>query len=210
MKRAMLLCLFAVLSTVVNGEIVNVKFETSVGDIALELYPDDAPITVDNFLKYVNDGFYDGQIIHRVIPDFIIQGGLFDQDLNYITPAYDPIINESYNGLSNLRGTLAMGRTYLPNSATSSFYINLVDNAFLDRTYLEAGYCVFGRVIDGMDVVDAIAVTPTIDMSGTNGNLANLPYNPTVDIYRAYVVPEPTTLSLLALGGLLLRRRKKA
>ena len=209
MKKLLLLCLFTVMATFVNGEIINVKFETSFGDIALELYPDDAPITVANFLNYVNDGFYDGQIIHRVIPNFIIQGGLFDQDLNYISPTYDPIVNESYSGLSNLRGTIGMGRTMDPDSATSSFFINHVDNIFLDKTTADAGYCVFGRVIEGMDVVDAIAVTPTTDMTGLNGNLGNLPYNPTVDIYRAYVVPEPTTLSLLALGAFLAGRKRK-
>ncbi len=167
-----------------------VVLETNFGDIAIELFPDDAPITVDNFLGYVNAGFYDGLLFHRVIYDFMIQGGGFYIEGNYIMYAEpgDSIINESYNGLSNVRGTIAMARSSDPNSATSQFYINHRDNLFLDRENASDGfgYCVFGRVLTGMDVVDAIAQTPTYYVSPS---FADFPYNPTVDIYRAYVRP---------------------
>ena len=219
MKKLVLLCLFAVMTTIVNGEIVEVMFETNFGDIALELYPDDAPVTVANFLNYVNDGFYDGQIIHRVISDFVIQGGLFNQNLERITPTFGAIVNESYNGLKNLRGTIAMARTVEPHSATSQFFINHVDNQFLDfgeiaydssnNAYYKVGYCVFGRVIEGMNVVDAIAVTPTTTQSVEGFTYDDFPINPTVDIYRAYVVPEPSTC-LLLLGALPFLRKRKA
>jgi cyclophilin family peptidyl-prolyl cis-trans isomerase len=167
-----------------------VVLETNFGDIAIELFPDDAPITVDNFLGYVNAGFYDGLVFHRVIYNFMIQGGGFYIEGNYImyAEAGDFIINESYNGLSNVRGTIAMARSSDPNSATSQFYINHRDNLFLDREQASDGfgYCVFGQVVDGMDVVDTIAQTPTYYISAS---FANFPYNPTVDIYRAYVRP---------------------
>ena len=188
-----------------------VVLETNFGDIVIELYPEDAPITVDNFLGYANSGFYDYLLFHRVIKNFMIQGGGYYLDGSIVRPRPpgDPIINESYNGLSNLMGTIGMGRTMEPDSATSSFFINHVDNIFLDKTTTDAGYCVFGRVTEGMDVVDAIAVTPTTDMTGLNVNLGNLPYNPTVDIYRAYIIPEPATLSLLALGVFFAGRRRR-
>ena len=167
-----------------------VVLETNFGDIVIELFPDDAPITVDNFLGYVNIGFYDGLLFHRVIEDFMIQGGGYYLEDFYIYPRIpdEPIINESYNGLSNVRGTIAMARSEDPNSATSQFYINHVDNLFLDRENASdgLGYCVFGKVIRGMDVVDAIAQTPTIYVSPA---FANFPYNPTVDIYIASTRP---------------------
>lgn len=175
-----------------NPEVV---LETNFGDIVIELFPDDAPITVDNFLAYVNSGFYDGLIFHRVIYGFMIQGGGFylepGPETTYIMPTdpCEPIVNESYNGLSNLRGTIAMARTDDPNSATSEFFINHRDNLFLDPNDEDPndfGYCVFGRVVDGMDVVDAIAQTQTVYVSPS---FANFPYNPTVDIYEAYVRP---------------------
>ena len=136
-----------------------VLIQTNYGDIELELFINEAPITVANFLDYVNSGFYNGLIFHRVIDEFMIQGGGFDQDYNQMA-TNAPIINESSNGLSNLRGTIAMARTSNPNSATSQFFINQVDNAFLDAG---DGYCVFGQVISGMDTVDAISVVDTND-----------------------------------------------
>lgn len=135
-----------------------IKFETSAGTITLELYPDKAPITVANFLQYVDDGFYGGTLFHRVIHGFMIQGGGFDSSLSR-KPTKAPIRNEAANGLKNERGTIAMARTSMPNSATSQFFINTVDNTalnFRDQSPMGIGYCVFGRVIDGMDVVGAI------------------------------------------------------
>ena len=137
-----------------------VIMSTSKGDIKIELFKDKAPITVENFLSYVNDGFYDGTIFHRVIPNFMIQGGGFTPDFNQ-KPTKQPIKNEAANGLKNLRGTVAMARTQVVDSATSQFFINLVDNSFLDKGVRDYGYAVFGKVIDGMDVVDAIGAVET-------------------------------------------------
>jgi cyclophilin family peptidyl-prolyl cis-trans isomerase len=166
-----------------------VVLETNFGDITVELSPKDAPITVDNFLHYVNSGFYEGLLFHRVIENFMIQGGGYYIADNYIyyAEANDPIINESYNGLSNLRGTIAMARSTDPNSATSQFYINHADNLFLDRGQATDGfgYCVFGQVTAGMDVVDAIAQTQTYYLSAS---FADFPYNPMVGIYQAYLL----------------------
>jgi cyclophilin family peptidyl-prolyl cis-trans isomerase len=138
-----------------------VVMETSQGTIKIELYPDKAPITVKNFLGYVDDKFYDGLVFHRVIPNFMVQGGGFEQGLKE-KKTKEPIKNEASNGLENKRGTIAMARTSDPDSATAQFYINLKDNAFLDRANAQdgVGYCVFGKVIDGMDVVDKIAQAP--------------------------------------------------
>ena len=140
-----------------------VVLETSKGKIVIELYPDKAPITVKNFLGYVDSGFYDGTIFHRVIPGFMIQGGGFTQGMTEkLTMA--PIKNEAGNGLSNQRTTIAMARTSDVDSATAQFFINVVDNVFLDHkddTAVGYGYCVFGKVIDGMDAVDVIANVPT-------------------------------------------------
>jgi peptidyl-prolyl cis-trans isomerase B (cyclophilin B) len=145
-----------------------VKLETSKGDITIELNADKAPVTVENFLNYVNDGFYDGTIFHRVIPNFMIQGGGFnDQMMQKNTQ--DPIINEADNGLGNDRGTIAMARTQDPNSATAQFFINHKNNDFLNYTAPSIqgwGYCVFGKVTDGMDVVDAIATVSTTNRAG--------------------------------------------
>ena len=142
-----------------------VRMTTSLGVIDLELEPDKAPVTVDNFLGYVNGSFYNNTIFHRVIKDFVIQGGGYTPgNPNPVpkVPTQAAIVLESNNGLSNLRGTLAMARTTEPNSATSQFYINVIDNPSLDyRSEAEPGYAVFGRVIAGLDVVDAISVVPT-------------------------------------------------
>jgi cyclophilin family peptidyl-prolyl cis-trans isomerase len=143
-----------------------VVIETSMGTIKAELFEDKSPITVKNFLSYVDDKFYDGLTFHRVIPTFMIQGGGFlpglkdaknEKDIIKLEKqTKDPIKNEAANGLSNEKGTLAMARTGDPNSATAQFFINVVDNKRLDRSPRNAGYCVFGKVIEGMDVVEKI------------------------------------------------------
>ena len=139
-----------------------VVMETSKGDITIELDAEKAPITVENFLKYVDSGHYNDTIFHRVIPSFMVQGGGFTAD-NKEKATGRGIKNEGGNGLKNKRGTLAMARTSVPDSATAQFFINLVDNDFLDRDRSQDGfgYAVFGKVIDGMDVVDAISKIPT-------------------------------------------------
>jgi cyclophilin family peptidyl-prolyl cis-trans isomerase len=139
-----------------------VVMETSMGTIKIELYADKAPTTVKNFLDYVEDKFYDGTTFHRVIPTFMIQGGGFEPGLKQ-KKTKDPIKNESTNNLSNERGTIAMARTGVPDSATSQFFINVKDNSDLDRAKAadKVGYCVFGRVIEGMDVVDKIKAVKT-------------------------------------------------
>jgi len=142
-----------------------VRLVTSLGTIVLELDREAAPITVSNFLRYVADGFYDGTIFHRVIADFVVQGGGFEPGL-VEKNTRPPIINEAANGLKNLRGTVAMARTTDPDSATSQFFINLVDNENLDYTATNAGYCVFGRVIEGLDVVDEIGLVETETREG--------------------------------------------
>lgn len=137
-----------------------VRIITTKGEILVELDAKKAPISVANFLSYVNDKFYDGTIFHRVIKDFMIQGGGMTPDMQK-KKTKAPIKNEAANGLKNKRGTIAMARTNAPNSATSQFFINHKDNAFLDYSPRGIGYAVFGKVIKGMDVVDAIAVVPT-------------------------------------------------
>jgi peptidyl-prolyl cis-trans isomerase A (cyclophilin A) len=137
-----------------------VLMSTSMGDIKIELYPDKAPVTVENFLGYVRDGFYDGTIFHRVIPGFMIQGGGFTPDMNQ-KPTKDPIKNEADNGLKNDKGTIAMARTNVIDSATSQFFINEASNDFLNHNSRDFGYAVFGKVVEGMDVVEKIAATRT-------------------------------------------------
>ena len=134
---------------------------TSAGSIVLELDPNAAPITVNNFLNYVNSGFYRNTLFHRVISGFMIQGGGYTTGLVKKDGLKDPIVLESNNGLTNLRGTVAMARTNVANSATSEFFINHVDNSFLNYSKSNLGYAVFGKVIQGMDVVDAIASKAT-------------------------------------------------
>ncbi len=140
-----------------------VRLKTSLGDITIELDEKRAPVTVDNFLQYALEGFYDGTIFHRVIPGFMIQGGGFTADMAE-KPTRTPIRNEAANGLRNLRGAIAMARTDEPDSATAQFFVNTVDNAFLDhkrRTKDGFGYAVFGWVTEGMDVVDRIEKVET-------------------------------------------------
>ena len=155
----------ALASSVARAEGKNpmVLMSTSVGDIKIELYEDKAPITVKNFLAYVNDKFYDGTVFHRVIPNFMIQGGGYDKDLKE-KPTKAAIKNEAGNGLKNDSGTLAMARTGVVDSATAQFFINVKNNDFLnhrDETPAGFGYAVFGKVVSGMDVVNKIVATPT-------------------------------------------------
>ena len=168
-----------------------VQLETTQGNITLELYEDKAPETVKNFLTYVDDGYYDGTVFHRVIKDFMIQGGGFTTEITPKAGVAAPIQNEADNGLKNLRGTIAMARTSDPHSATSQFFINHVDNPFLDysaKTRRGWGYCVFGKVVDGMDVVDKIAETPT----GVRNNMPNVPEVTVVILSAKRLDAEPT------------------
>lgn len=140
-----------------------IKLHTNHGTIGLELDADKAPKTVENFLRYAREGFYEGTVFHRVIPGFMIQGGGMEPGLKQ-KPTHDPIPNEADNGLSNARGSIAMARTPDPDSASSQFFINVSDNNFLNhtsRTQDGWGYCVFGKVVEGMDVVDTIVQQPT-------------------------------------------------
>jgi peptidyl-prolyl cis-trans isomerase A (cyclophilin A) len=152
-----------------------VELTTTLGRIAIELYSDEAPLTVENFLAYVDAGFYDGTVFHRVIPDFMIQGGGLTTDLDE-KPTRSPIQNEAVNGLKNERGTLAMARTQDINSATSQFFINLKDNGFLDHGTRDYGYAVFGRVTAGMDIVDRIGAVST----GSRKGQGDVPLDPVV------------------------------
>ena len=137
-----------------------IRFETSLGDFTVELLPDEAPQTVENFLRYVDESFFDGTLFHRVVPGFVIQGGGLTSGFQSKT-THPPVKNEANNGLKNLRGTLSMARTNDPHSATSQFFVNLRDNDFLDQKSGQHGYAVFGRVTAGMDVIDRIAVVST-------------------------------------------------
>ncbi|MGE5027839.1 MAG: peptidylprolyl isomerase [Betaproteobacteria bacterium] len=164
-----------------NAQAANplVKIRTNLGEMVFELYPDKAPRTVENFLQYVHSGFYNGTIFHRVVQKFVIQGGGFTADFRQ-KPTLAPIPNEAGNGLKNEPGTLAMARTYDPNSATSQFFVNLDDNLYLNFHRPEPdyyGYCVFGKVVKGMDVVRKIGAQPT----GANGPFASdVPMQPVV------------------------------
>jgi len=152
-----------------------VRLDTSAGDIVLELNAQKAPKTVANFLQYVKAGHYDGTVFHRVIPGFMIQGGGMKADLSE-KPTRAPIALESRNGLTNVRGSVAMARTGDPNSATSQFFVNVADNAFLDQANSRDGngYAVFGKVVQGMDVVDKIVAVPTHSV-GPNQNVPVMP-----------------------------------
>ncbi len=145
-----------------------VALDTTLGNIVVELDPAAAPLSVDNFLNYVQTGFYSDTIFHRVIAGFVVQGGGYTSGLVAKPPSFAPIALESNNGLTNLRGTIAMARTADPNSATSQFFFNLVDNPSLD--YQDAsnpGYAVFGKIVQGLDVMDAIGAVPTTTVNGT-------------------------------------------
>lgn len=155
-----------------------VKLQTTLGDIVIALNPEKAPVTVENFLRYVNEGFYNGTLFHRVIDNFMIQGGGFDTDFNS-KPTHDPIQNEADNGLKNEVGTVAMARTSDPHSATAQFFINIANNASLNHRNQDRqgwGYAVFGQVIEGMDVVNAIKKVKT----GSKGNHRDVPLEPVI------------------------------
>ncbi len=165
-----------------------VNIETSIGNIVVEIDAEKAPISAKNFIDYVNSGFYDGTIFHRVIPGFMAQGGGFDKDFNQKS-VKDSIKNEADNGLKNTRGTLAMARTPDPDSATAQFFINLKNNSFLDfksKTPQGWGYAVFGRVTEGMEVVDKMAEQPT----GSHGQHQDVPKTQIVITKATLVTPE--------------------
>lgn len=151
--------LFSLIPLTTQADNPTVRLDTDLGGITIELFPEEAPISVENFLGYVRSGFYDGTLFHRVIPGFMMQAGGYTFDFAKKT-AKDTIKNESDNGLKNLEGTLAMARTSNPDSASSQFFINLEDNNHLDYQEGALGYTVFGKVIDGMDVVDDILKEP--------------------------------------------------
>jgi len=142
-----------------------IKISTSHGDIVVELFEETAPVSCANFRQYATDGFFDDTVFHRVIPNFMIQGGGMKADMSQ-KETREPIKNEAENGEKNLRGTLAMARTQVIDSATSQFFINLKDNSFLDNSGRDFGYAVSGKVTDGMDVVDAIAAVETGNKAG--------------------------------------------
>jgi len=183
MNRLLLCLVFAVVSAVAVAEEAPVGnpavvLDTSLGSITLELFADAAPASTKNFLGYVERGFYDGTVFHRVIPGFMVQGGGFTDDM-VRKPTRDPITNEADNGRVNRRGTLAMARTSDPHSATAQFFINVVDNDFLNhsgKTPRGWGYAVFGRVTAGMDVVDAIAAVQT----GRANGMSDVPLEPVI------------------------------
>jgi cyclophilin family peptidyl-prolyl cis-trans isomerase len=152
-----------------------VDMQTNLGSIKIELFPEQSPETVKNFLAYVDEGFYEGLIFHRTIAGFMIQGGGFTQDMTQ-KDTKDAVINESQNGLSNKTGTLSMARTRHPHSATSQFFINTVNNRNLDARGNRFGYTVFGRVIEGMDLVKQISRTPT----APKGMHQDVPVNPVI------------------------------
>jgi peptidyl-prolyl cis-trans isomerase A (cyclophilin A) len=180
-------CLTGVASAEGDTSSPQVRIKTSLGDIVVELDAQKTPNTVANFLSYVKAGHYSGTIFHRVIPGFMIQGGGFTQKMAE-KPTRAPIKIESKNGLSNVRGAIAMARTNDPNSATSQFFINVVDNPWLDYPGRDGyGYTVFGHVVDGMDVVDAIRTVPTSDA----GMFQNVPVKPVV-IERADLIQAKT------------------
>lgn len=172
LKRLLLvLCLTFGLSAGVVAESVSVLMKTTLGDIRLELYPDKAPLTVENFLRYVDEGFYNGTIFHRVINGFMIQGGGFSAEMER-KATHDSVRNEAQNGLKNIRGSIAMARTSAPHSATAQFFINHADNPNLDYPGMDGwGYAVFGQVTSGMETVDNIADVYTV----SRGGMANVP-----------------------------------
>lgn len=179
------------LSLADNADKPRVRLSTNLGDIVLELDREKAPQTVDNFLTYVREGFYNGTIFHRVIDGFMIQGGGFTQDFQR-KPTHAPIENEADNGLRNRRGSVAMARTNDPHSATAQFFINVADNSFLDfrdKTPRAYGYAVFGQVVEGMDVVDKIRRSTT----GAGGPFRkDVPRSPVI-IEQATIEPAAVT-----------------
>lgn len=187
MIRSLVLICSLLFAPVALADNPKVELKTSMGNIVLELYPDNAPKTVENFLQYVKDGFYDGTVFHRVIPGFMIQGGGFTTNLQQ-KPTRPAIRNEAGNGLRNAVGTVAMARTADPHSATAQFFINVTENDFLDFKSADDkgyGYTVFARVTTGMDVVAKITQVPT----ATVGPHQNVPRQPVI-IEKARLLPE--------------------
>lgn len=160
-----------------------VMMETTLGNVTIELFPKKAPASVENFIAYVESGHYNGTIFHRIIPNFMAQGGGYDTKMNKKSTR-SPIVNESTNGLKNVRTTLSMARTMDPDSATAQFFINFVNNASLDGSKGRPGYAVFGRVVAGMSVVDSMAVQP---QGAQGGVFVNAPNTPIV-IEKAYIL----------------------
>lgn len=186
MKKFNLFIMASLLSLISMSTLADtkVKLQTSAGDIVIELNSQKAPLSSKNFTDYVKSGFYDGLIFHRVIPGFMIQGGGFTPAMQQKTPNA-PIKNEATNGLSNVRGTISMARTNVVDSATSQFFINLVDNDFLNyQSAQNYGYAVFGRVVEGMTVVDEIAKAKT----QRSGPHQNVPVTP-ITIIKAEMMP---------------------
>jgi peptidyl-prolyl cis-trans isomerase B (cyclophilin B) len=175
---AVLLLILFIGTNCQNKKANTVMLNTNMGKIEIELYPDKAPVSVENFLTYVKSGFYDNTIFHRVIKGFMVQGGGFDENLNK-KKTKDPIVNEAGNGLKNLRGTVAYARTGVINSATSQFFINHVDNGFLDfkdSTQTGFGYVVFGAITQGMEIVEKIANVET----GVKKGMRDVPTKPVI------------------------------
>lgn len=188
MKRLFVLLAALLIAPLALAANPKVEMKTSLGTLVIELYPENAPKTVENFVQYVKDGFYDGTIFHRVIPGFMIQGGGFNAGLQQ-KPARPAIRNEAGNGLRNAVGTVAMARTADPHSATAQFFINVSENDFLDFKSPDDkgyGYTVFGRIASGMEVVQKIVQVPT----GSLGPHQNVPRQPVV-IERARLLQEP-------------------
>jgi peptidyl-prolyl cis-trans isomerase A (cyclophilin A) len=152
-----------------------IRFETSLGDFTIELFEKEAPESVANFTRYIEDEFFDGTIFHRIVPGFVIQGGGFTEDMTQ-KKTKPPVKNEADNGLKNTRGTLSMARTNDINSATSQFFVNLKDNDFLDHSRGNFGYAVFAKVTDGMDVIDKIAAVET----GRKRGFDDVPVEPVI------------------------------
>lgn len=186
MKAGLIALLFLLLSTTLYASAQpTVVLQTSKGDITIELNAEKAPISTQNFIDYVNSGFYTDTIFHRVISHFMIQGGGFSPDLSK-KETKAPIKNEAANGLKNLRGTIAMARTNNPDSATAQFFINVQDNRSLDHGPINDGYAVFGKVIDGMDVVDDIRFVETGAVKG----MADVPTETIIIISAKMLVQE--------------------
>jgi len=180
-----LLLLFCLLPHLAEAANPVVEFETNQGNFKIELYPEKAPKTVSNFLYYVDNGFYKETIFHRVISNFMIQGGGFTREI-IEKKTQPPIINESNNGLVNSAGSVAMARTNDPNSATAQFFVNLIDNNFLNYTSPEPssiGYCVFGKVTEGMNVVHKIGQLPT----GNSSGFSDVPIRPVIIINAKHI-----------------------
>jgi cyclophilin family peptidyl-prolyl cis-trans isomerase len=172
-KKLLLIVTVIIFSPMCLADNPKVSLETSMGTITLELFAEESPVTVKNFLRYIDEDFYIDTQFHRVMSGFMIQGGGFTKKMSK-KQNHDSIINESSNGLSNKRGTIAMARTQAPDSATSQFFINLVDNLSLNNVGNRAGYTVFGKVTEGMDIVNAIGKVKT----GRHSGLQNVPVKP--------------------------------